>query len=96
MGPALELWQVEPPTHENLCSNQLNYRPEMMSSLMELRSRAWSRENLMRYPPNQITLMQMMAPDWTDWGWKIDPKFLEEAVRFGAKKRPNYILIANS
>jgi hypothetical protein len=26
-----------------------------------------------------ITLMQMLAPDWTDWGWKVDPKFLEEA-----------------
>jgi len=95
MGPVLGLWQVEPPTHEDLCSNQLNYRPEM-SSLMELRSRAWSRENLMRYPPNQITLMQMMAPDWNDWGWKLDPKFFEEAVRFGAKKRPNYILMVNS
>ena len=46
---------------------------------MELRSRAWSRENLMRCAPNQITLMQMLAPDWTDWGWKVDPKFLEEA-----------------
>ena len=95
MGPVLGLWQVEPPTHEDLCSNQLNYRPEM-SSLMELRSRAWSRENLTRYPPNQITLMQMMAPDWNDWGWKFDPKFFEEAVRFGAKKRPNYILMVNS
>jgi hypothetical protein len=21
----------------------------------------------------------MLAPDWKDWGWKIDPKFLEEA-----------------
>jgi len=47
--------------------------------VMELRSRAWSRENLMRCAPNQITLMQMLAPDWTDWGWKVDPKFLEEA-----------------
>jgi hypothetical protein len=21
----------------------------------------------------------LMAPDWNDWGWKVDPKFLEEA-----------------
>jgi len=47
--------------------------------VMELRSRAWSRENLMRCAPNQITLMQMLTPDWTDWGWKVDPKFLIEA-----------------
>ena len=46
--------------------------------VMELRSRAWSRENLMRCAPNQITLMQMLAPDWTDWGWKMDPKFVIE------------------
>ena len=45
----------------------------------ELRARAWSRENLMRSAPNQRALMQMMAPDWSDWGWKIDLKFLEEA-----------------
>ena len=51
----------------------------IQKSVMELRSRAWSRENLMRSAPNQITLMQMLAPDWTDWGWKVDPKFLEEA-----------------
>jgi hypothetical protein len=36
--------------------------------VMELRSKAWSRENLMRSAPNQITLMQMLAPDWNDWG----------------------------
>ncbi len=36
-GPALGLWQVEPATHEDLYANYLNYRPEMMSSLMELR-----------------------------------------------------------
>ena len=51
----------------------------IQKNVMELRSRAWSRENLMRSAPNQITLMQMLAPDWTDWGWKVDPKFLEEA-----------------
>ena len=37
-GPALGLWQVQPKTHEDLYANYLNYRPEMMSSLMELRS----------------------------------------------------------
>ena len=37
-GPALGLWQVEPATHEDLYANYLNFRPEMMSSLMELRS----------------------------------------------------------
>ncbi len=36
-GPALGLWQVESATHEDLYANHLNYRPEMMSSLMELR-----------------------------------------------------------
>ena len=51
----------------------------IQKGVMELRSRAWSRENLMRCAPNQITLMQMLAPDWTDWGWKVDPKFLQEA-----------------
>jgi hypothetical protein len=33
-GPALGLWQVEPATHEDLYANYLNFRPEMMSSLM--------------------------------------------------------------
>jgi len=46
-GPALGLWQVEPATHEDLYANYLNYRPEMMSSLMELRSPALNmNENL--------------------------------------------------
>jgi hypothetical protein len=51
----------------------------IQKNVMELRSRAWSRENLMRCAPNQMTLMQMLAPDWTDWGWKMDPKFVIEA-----------------
>ena len=46
-GPALGLWQVEPATHEDLYANYLNFRPEMMSSLMELRSPALNmNENL--------------------------------------------------
>ena len=46
-GPALGLWQVEPASHEDLYANYLNYRPEMMSSLMELRSPALNmNENL--------------------------------------------------
>ena len=46
-GPALGLWQVESATHEDLYANYLNYRPEMMSSLMELRSPALNmNENL--------------------------------------------------
>ena len=46
-GPALELWQVEPTTHEDLYANYLSFRPEMMSSLMELRSPALNmNENL--------------------------------------------------
>ena len=46
-GPALGLWQVEPATHEDLYANYLNFRPEMMSSLMELRSAALNmNENL--------------------------------------------------
>jgi hypothetical protein len=46
-GPALGLWQVEPATHEDLYANYLNYRPEMMSSLIELRSPALNmNENL--------------------------------------------------
>jgi hypothetical protein len=49
-------------------------------NVMELRARAWSRENLMRLAPSQYALLQMLAPDWKDWGWKIDPKFLEEAL----------------
>jgi hypothetical protein len=51
----------------------------IQKNVMELRSRAWSRENFMRCAPNQMTLMQMLAPDWTDWGWKVDPKFVIEA-----------------
>jgi len=46
-GPALGLWQVEPATHEDLYANYLNFRPEMMSRLMELRSPALNmNENL--------------------------------------------------
>ena len=46
-GPALGLWQVEPATHEDLYANYLNFRSEMMSSLMELRSPALNmNENL--------------------------------------------------
>jgi len=37
-GPALGLWQIEPATHEDLYTNFLNYRPELGSKLMELRS----------------------------------------------------------
>ena len=37
-GPALGLWQIEPPTHEDLYTNFLNYRPELGSILMELRA----------------------------------------------------------
>jgi hypothetical protein len=51
----------------------------IQSNVMELRAHAWSRENLMRLAPSQYALLQMLAPDWKDWGWKIDPKFLEEA-----------------
>ena len=61
-------------------TNCYELTPEVIQKgVMELRSRAWSRENLMRSAPNPITLMQMLAPDWNDWGWKIDPKFLIEA-----------------
>jgi hypothetical protein len=49
-------------------------------NVMELRARACSREKLMRLAPSQHALVQMLAPDWKDWGWKIDPKFLEEAL----------------
>jgi hypothetical protein len=61
-------------------TNCYELTPEgIQKNVMELRSRAWSRENLMRCAPNQTTLMQMLAPDWTDWGWKMDPKFVIEA-----------------
>ena len=36
-GPALRLWLIEPATHEDLYVNYLNFHPEMMSRLMELR-----------------------------------------------------------
>jgi hypothetical protein len=51
----------------------------IQKNVMELRSRAWSRENLMRCAPNQITLMQILAPDWKGWGWEMDLKFVIEA-----------------
>ena len=47
--------------------------------VQELRARAWSRENLMRHAPNPRTLMQLLAPDWTDWGWRMVPAHLKEA-----------------
>ena len=37
-GPALDLWQVEPTTHDDLYTNFRNYRPELGSKLMELRA----------------------------------------------------------
>jgi len=48
-------------------------------NVMELRARAWTRKNLMQLAPIQYELLQMLAPDGKDWGWKIDPKFLEES-----------------
>ena len=45
----------------------------------ELRARAWSRENVMRRAPDYRTLMQMHGPDWSDWGWRMDPSHLAEA-----------------
>lgn len=45
----------------------------------ELRARAWSRENLMRLAPSATTLMQMLSPDWSDWGWRMKPEHREEA-----------------
>jgi hypothetical protein len=62
-------------------SDNTELTPEgIQSNAMELRARAWSRENLMRLAPSQYALLQMLAPGWKDWGWKIDPKFLEEAL----------------
>ena len=58
-------------------------------NIMELRTRAWSRENLMRLAPSQHALLQILAPDWKDWGWKVDPKFIEEA-RSVWGKQPDY------
>lgn len=45
----------------------------------ELRARAWSRENIMRLAPSSTTLMQMLSPDWSDWGWKMAPEQLAQA-----------------
>ncbi len=45
----------------------------------ELCARAWSRENVMRRAPDYRTLMQMHGPDWSDWGWRMDPSHLAEA-----------------
>ena len=48
--PALRLWQTEPKTIEYLYADYLNFRPEMLSSLMELRSPAFNmKENLATY-----------------------------------------------
>ena len=46
-GPVLDLWQVEPATHDDLHANYLSYRQELGSRLMELRAPALSMdENL--------------------------------------------------
>ena len=47
--------------------------------VQELRARAWSRENVMRRAPDYRTLVQMHGPDWSDWGWRMDPSHLAEA-----------------
>ena len=47
----------------------------IQNGVNELRARAWSRENLMRLAPNSTTLMQMLSPDWSDWGWKVAPEY---------------------
>jgi hypothetical protein len=39
----------------------------------------WSRENIMRHAPDWRVLMQMHGPDWSDWGWRMDPSHLAEA-----------------
>ena len=51
----------------------------IQNGVNELRARAWSRENLMRLAPNSTTLMQMLSPDWSDWGWKVAPAHREAA-----------------
>ena len=46
-GPALDLWRVEPATHDDFFANYLTYRQEPPARLMELRSPALSmNENL--------------------------------------------------
>ena len=61
-------------------SNCEELTPEgMKRAVDELRARAWSRENIMRCAPDWRTLMQMLAPDFSDWGWRIDPEHLAEA-----------------
>ena len=47
----------------------------------ELRARAWFRENLMKLAPSATTLMQMLSPDWSDWGWRMTPEHREEPWR---------------
>jgi hypothetical protein len=46
---------------------------------MELQARAWSLENLIRLAPSEYVLPQILAPDWKDWGWEMDLKFVIEA-----------------
>ena len=61
-------------------SNCEELTPEgIQNGVGELRARAWSRENLMKLAPSATTLMQMLSPDWSDWGWRMKPEHREEA-----------------
>ena len=53
--------------------------PGFANNLKELKARAWARENIMRCAPDTRTLMQMLSPNFQDWGWKMNPEHLEEA-----------------
>jgi len=33
----------------------------------------------MKLAPGATTPMQMLSPDWSDWGWRMKPEHREEA-----------------
>ena len=53
----------------------------------ELRARAWSREHLMRLAPSATTLMQILSPDWSDWGWRMKPEHREVARKVWVRRK---------